>query len=279
MPRCLRKALAALSFAMFFGIGLVLGLVFFPLTRLVAWTRTRHQNLCTWLLAKSYPWFCYWMRFVGLIDYKRLALPKDLPKDRPYVLVANHPTLIDVLFCLGWFEGLTCVVKAAWFRGYLLRFVLRSTNYIAGPGLPRDDREFAPALDRMVDQLRAGHPFVVFPEGTRSPPHGLRRFHRGPFEAAVRAKVPVIPLFIAVRQPALNKEHPLPREHLRYTFEWLPWVDCGAQPVCSKVLRSQMETAFQNRLDRYLEEEELRPLAVADRQSRAADTYESLERA
>ena len=255
MPRWLRKSLACLSFAMFFGIGLALGLAFFPLTRLIAWTKPRHRDLCTRLLARSYPWFCYWMRLVGLIDYQRISLPEDLPRDRPYVLVANHPTLIDVLFCLGWFEGLTCVVKAAWFRGYLLRFVLRSTHYIAGPGLPGDDREFAPALDRMVVHLQAGHPFVVFPEGTRSPPYGLLPFHRGPFEAAVRAGVPVVPLFIAVRNPSLNKQDPLPQEHLDYTFEWLPWVDCGAEPIHSKELRYRMQAAFQRRLEQYLENE------------------------
>ena len=255
MPRWLRKFMAALSFAMFFGLGLVLGLVFFPVARLLTWRKERHRRLCTWMLGKGYPTFCYWMRLVGLIDYEPITLPDDLPKDRPYVLIANHPTLIDVLFCLGWFQGLTCVVKAAWFRGFLLRFLLRSTNYVAGPGLPGDDAAFAPALDRMVEQLRAGRPFVVFPEGTRSPPHGLLRFHRGPFEAAVRAGVPIVPLFIAVERPGLNKEHPLPPDYLKYTFDWLPWVDCAKEGANSKELRAQMQDAFQHRLDRYLRNE------------------------
>ena len=48
------------------------------------------------------------------------------------------------------------------------------------------------ALDRLAQSM----PMLVFPEGTRSPAGGLRRFRRGPFEIACRANVPVVPVLI-----------------------------------------------------------------------------------
>ncbi len=249
MPFAVRKLLAAISFPMFFGMGLLFGLLVFPALRLISGSKARHRRWCTALLAKSYPWFCFWMHRSGLLDYRPLALPPDLPLGRPYLLIANHPTLIDVLFPLGWFAGLTCVVKAAWFRSPLLRWLLRSTHYIPGPGLPGDAEGFGevdvpPALERMVRQLEAGHPLYVFPEGTRSPSGGLGRFQRGPFEAAVRAKALLLPMLIEVSPPGLNKEVPLVRGRMDYTFSWLPWVDCAVGMPDPKELRRAFEARY-----------------------------------
>jgi 1-acyl-sn-glycerol-3-phosphate acyltransferase len=270
LPTWLRAPVTVFTFAMFFSSGLVLGFVVLPLFFLLSLgSRQRFRNVSTRFLAWLYPWFCYWMKFIGLLDYERIGLPPELPRDRPYVLIANHPSLIDVLFCLGWFEGLTCVVKAAWFRSVLLGPIVRATHYIAGPGLPGDedddDGEDPASLRRMVQQLADGHPFVVFPEGTRSPPDRLLRFVRGPFEAAVRARVPVLPLFIGVDQPGLTKGIPLAPNRMTFSFEWLPIVDCGATDIDGRSLRNHYYRLYRERHERFLRERASRPGAeVAD---------------
>jgi 1-acyl-sn-glycerol-3-phosphate acyltransferase len=50
------------------------------------------------------------------------------------------------------------------------------------------------ALERAVARLRAGVSLAAFPEGTRSPDPGVRRFKRGAFVLALRAGVPVVPV-------------------------------------------------------------------------------------
>src|SRR5688500_11979208 len=165
LPQKLRKPVTVFTFGMFFVSGLLLGFVLLPIVfALSLGSPRRCRAIWTRFLALLYPWFCYWMKFVGLIDYERIALPPELPPDRPYVLIANHPTLIDVLFCLGWFRGLTSVVKASWYKSVLLGPVLRATHYIAGPGLAGDEGEDhvnPPSLARMVKQLDDGHPIIV----------------------------------------------------------------------------------------------------------------------
>lgn len=252
MPLWLRRALTVFSFFQFFTAGVVLGAVVFPLLRLVAWRRERHRTLCTRLLHRAYPFFLWWMRFAGLIDYRHIALPPDVPRDRAYVLIANHPTLIDTLFLLAWFDDLTCVVKASWWRSPLLGWLMRSTQYVPGPGLAGDDASDTPVLDRMVDHLRRGWPLLVFPEGTRAPPDGLLRFRRGAFEAAVRAGVPVVPLFIGVDEPGLTKGIPLQRKKMRFTFDWLPWTDGAAEGADPRALCDRYARLYAERHARFL---------------------------
>jgi 1-acyl-sn-glycerol-3-phosphate acyltransferase len=63
----------------------------------------------------------------------------------------------------------------------------------------------------------------VFPEGTRSPQGGLRRFRRGPFEIACRADVPVVPVLIRCEPLVLAKE--------------MPWYDVGLRTAFLTVTR------------------------------------------
>jgi 1-acyl-sn-glycerol-3-phosphate acyltransferase len=161
---------------------------------------------------------------------------------------------MDVLFCLGWLEGLTTVVKAGWYRSWILRWVVRSTHYVAGPGLPSDGDDYEPALERMVEAIEAGRSIVAFPEGTRSPPHELLKFHRGPFEVACRTGVPLVPLFIGIDNPALTKGVPLPVAKMRYTFDWLPWIDCSDEEVEARKLKGRYHRLFAERHERYLRE-------------------------
>ncbi len=254
MPVWLRKTLAALSFVMFFGAGITASLLFFPFLLLLTFSRERQRDFVSRWMSRAYPLFMWWLKVAGLIEYQPLSLPPDVPRDRPYVLIANHPSLIDVLFCLGWLEGLTTVVKAAWYKGWILRWVVKSTHYIAGPGLPGDEGDYEPALERMAEAIRAGRPVVAFPEGTRSPPHELLRFHRGPFEVACRTGVPLVPLFIGIDNPGLTKGVPLPNAKMRYTFDWLPWVDCGAEDVQARKLKGRYHRLYAERHERFLRE-------------------------
>jgi 1-acyl-sn-glycerol-3-phosphate acyltransferase len=58
-------------------------------------------------------------------------------------------------------------------------------------------------------RLAEGFPVLVFPEGTRSPYEGLRRFRRGAFEVARKSSVPLVPLFLRCAPPALGKGVPV----------------------------------------------------------------------
>ena len=249
MPRLLRATLVVLSFAMFFTAGALFGLVVFPLLRLVVWNGARHRRICTTLLQRSYPYFVYWLRVAGLVDYRPAPVPAALA-GRGYLLIANHPTILDVVLLLGSYEGLTSVVKATYYRSRLLRPMLRATSYVPGPGV--DDHEGAtPVLDRIVDHLRDGHPLVVFPEGTRSKPAQLRRFRRGVFEAALRAGVPIVALYLDLDTVGLCRERLFPRDVMRFEAEILEIVE-PEEAQDAAALANRFQRAYRRRFEQTL---------------------------
>jgi 1-acyl-sn-glycerol-3-phosphate acyltransferase len=54
-----------------------------------------------------------------------------------------------------------------------------------------------------------GFDVLVFPEGTRSPVGSLQPFHRGAFELAARANVPLVLLKLTCEPSALSKRLPI----------------------------------------------------------------------
>lgn len=230
MARALRLfvwvTLAPVMFA-YFGLGgFVLSWVVLPLVGLGARdpderVRRRHR-----VIARGYDSFHAMMRWAGHIDFDPRDNPVELPTG-PCVVVANHPTLIDTTAVMTLLRSACLVVKPSFFRSPLFRRLHRAAWNIEAV----EDVGGAAVIDAAVERLAHGFPVLIFPEGTRSPPGGLRRFRRGAFEIAARAGVPVLPLVITCDPPTLMKGVPiwaLPRRTAVMRVRALPPVDATA---------------------------------------------------
>jgi len=123
----------------------------------------------------------------------------DLPAVRGSVIAANHPSLIDVVVFVVAVPKTLYVAKHALLRNLFLRAVVRAT------ALPDDARLPESAAPLLAD----GWNVLVFPEGTRSPEAGgLRPFHRGAAQLALRAGVPLVPVRIDPSVRILGKRQP-----------------------------------------------------------------------
>ncbi|HKE17136.1 MAG TPA: polysaccharide deacetylase family protein [Kofleriaceae bacterium] len=123
------------------------------------------------------------------------------PASSPVVLVANHPTLCDVTAVVSLFPNVVCLARSAIVKNPLMGRLLRICGFVpTGPATLHD----------CVERLRMGFDVLIFPEGTRSPREGgLQIFHRGAFEIAIRAGVPIVLLKLTCRPPALSKSLPM----------------------------------------------------------------------
>jgi 1-acyl-sn-glycerol-3-phosphate acyltransferase len=203
-PRWLRLVLMGALFLLFFLGSPVIALVIFPLVRLTSSTVDRYRARCTHLLYLGTR-FIFWVaRFIGVADYDPLPFPASVDRSKPYVLISNHPTFIDMILLMGSFGELTCVTKGSWSRHWALGRLLRATNYLPGPG--SGIAESDDMLASMTAHLRAGFPLLVFPEGHRSHPDRLRRFRRGAVYAAAAANVPIVPLYLWLDRPYLTSD-------------------------------------------------------------------------
>lgn len=78
--------------------------------------------------------------------------------------------------------------------------------------IDRADRERSRrAIDQAAAALRAGHSFLIFPEGTRSRTGRLQPFKKGGFVMAIKGGAPVVPVAIRGARAAMQKGSPIVR--------------------------------------------------------------------
>lgn len=218
----LRVALTAVAFTGFFLGAAFLGSVLLQLARLWPGTLTERQRRCQRLVRASWVVFHDYLRWVGLVDFDRKRHALDVRA--PAIVIANHPTLIDIT-ALTVAVGPACIVaKKALFSNPLIGPLLRACGHIA-VGLPGDGTESA--VDQAEARLRSGHVVILFPEGTRSPVGGLGRFRLGAFELARRTGLAILPVRITAEPPALWKGLPwyaIPRQTVDFRLQTLPTI-------------------------------------------------------
>jgi 1-acyl-sn-glycerol-3-phosphate acyltransferase len=134
----------------------------------------------------------------------RVAGRENVPRDTAVVFCSNHESNVDppVLF-LALHRQLHILYKAELRNVPLMRTVLDVGGFVA---VDRGDRERSMrSLDEGAASLRAGNPFLIFPEGTRSRTGALLPFKKGGFIMAIKAQVPIVPVAIMGGRNAMRK--------------------------------------------------------------------------
>lgn len=164
---------------------------------------TRRAKRLQSITSRAYRFMHQWLGWtrITVLDHQK-ALP-DLPTG-PFVVIANHPTLMDVTAVTGLIGGACSIVKPALYQRTMIKPLMVGLGNVEGPG--PDLIRIGRVVDDCVDRLAWGLPVVIFPEGTRSPHGGLERFGRVAFEIACRAKVPLVSLTITCDPLYLSKQ-------------------------------------------------------------------------
>ncbi len=106
-----RLAGTGLSFVLFGAGGVVIGVIAFPLICLISRGDARRRIRARWLIHKAFALHLGTMKFLGVLDYRIDGL-EQLHQSRGELIVANHPTLIDVVFLISQLPQADCIVKA-----------------------------------------------------------------------------------------------------------------------------------------------------------------------
>jgi 1-acyl-sn-glycerol-3-phosphate acyltransferase len=195
--RVLRAGVAFFSFGV--GAIVVAGIVW-PLRLLPERTSARREVAVQRVVRAAFRLFAWWMRRLGLIRVSWIGA-EGLRGSAPRLVVANHPTLIDVVLLLAQLPQADCVVKTAARRNPFMRSIVTAAGYLA------NDHGDA-LVDACAERIARGRSVVLFPEGTRSPRGGLRRFQRGAAHIALKSGCPIVPVVITCRPPILLKGQP-----------------------------------------------------------------------
>lgn len=142
------------------------------------------------------------LRWTRIVDFDPRDHARQIP-DHACVLVANHPTLMDISALLAADANLVYPVKPSLFNSFWARPLFRQTGQFEGAG--QDPLRIGQMVEAAAERLAAGQRVIIFPEGTRSPDRGLHPFGRVAFEIAQRAAVPIVPLVIRCTPRFLGK--------------------------------------------------------------------------
>lgn len=129
----------------------------------------------------------------------------QMPPDprRPYVVVSNHESFVDILLIshLPW--EMKWLSKVELFRVPVLGWLMHLAGDIpVKRGLGASAAE---AMARGREVLARGVSVMIFPEGTRSTKPELLPFKDGAFRLAIDAGVPILPLAVHGTATALRK--------------------------------------------------------------------------
>ncbi len=194
-----RLVATALSF-LFFGLGgLALRLIWFPLLSLLPGDRLARRRRVRAAIRRAFYLHVWFMHRSGVLTFQvdgaeRLGRPGQM-------VIANHPSLIDVVFLGSLMRDANCVVKQSLWRNPCMRGPIRAAEYISNNGSPE-------MLEEAAAVLREGQTLIVFPEGTRTVPGAAPVFHRGAAAIALRGAHTITPVFITVRPTTLTKAEP-----------------------------------------------------------------------
>ncbi len=188
-----------LSFSLFGLGGLCIGVLVYPLLCLLIWRRQPRRRAMQYVVHLGFRFFIEFMVFVGVMSYRVEGREKLLAPGQ--LIIANHPTLIDVVLLIAQIPHSNCVVKQSLLLNPFTRGPALSAGYVANTGS-------ADFVDRCLAVLNAGETLVIFPQGTRSTPGQRSSFRRGTANIALRAGVPLRPVIIDCQPSTLTKGLP-----------------------------------------------------------------------
>jgi 1-acyl-sn-glycerol-3-phosphate acyltransferase len=193
-----RCAITSGCFIAFAISGMVFSLLIFPALCLVGSERRRSYS--QWLIHKFFSFIVAVLRFTGCMRLETAGIER-LRKAGAVLVIANHPTYIDIVVLLSLIPAANCVVKSDHWDSPVFGGILRAAGWIRSSRADLLLEDCGRALD-------AGEPIIIFPEGTRSNPGAPVKFMRGAAYIALKSAKPIVPVLLRCEPLFLTKGAP-----------------------------------------------------------------------
>ncbi|MDR0588599.1 MAG: 1-acyl-sn-glycerol-3-phosphate acyltransferase [Burkholderiales bacterium] len=185
-----------LSFSLFGLGGLFLRFAVFPTIRLLVWNREKSIQYSRQAVRYSFLGFIHMVQAFGVFRFEIKG--KERLNRKGLLIVANHPSLIDIVFLIAFVKHATCIVKSGLLNNIFTNGPIRAAGYIGN-----DDAE--ELVSDCAKALKEGSNLIIFPEGTRTRKDGVIRTHRGAAHIALRSQCNITPVLIRCEPRMLTK--------------------------------------------------------------------------
>lgn len=202
----------ALSYSVFGFGGILLSLFIAPSLYLLPGGGDARERRAQAVIHFSFKIYIEMMKVLGVLSYEIKNVDK-LASSK--LILANHPSLIDVVFLISLVPNANCVVKGALTRNPCIRYVIKVAGYIIN-----DDSD--DLIQSASAAFEKGHALIIFPEGTRTTPYQPVKLKRGAANVAIRTDVDITPVLIECSPSTLTKNdrwYDVPKNKVRFRIE------------------------------------------------------------
>lgn len=209
---CWRWLATAFSFFIFGVGGVILTLVVFPVLYCLPAKKIDREVKAKAIIHHTFRLYIEIMRKLGVLSYDIEGLSK---LDNAQLVLANHPSLIDVVFLIALIPNANCVVKGKLVKNPFTRSPVRTAGYI----INENNENVLEEANASFTKLNA---LIVFPEGTRSVPESSIALKRGAANIAVRTAADITPVIIQCSPSTLTKKdkwYQIPQKRVHFTIQ------------------------------------------------------------
>lgn len=244
--RIWRLVATGIGFAIFGIFGVLFKIILLPYTLRSTEGDLPRQIKARRLVGKSWYWFTRYLEKSGILEaefegFERLGRPGQL-------ILANHPSLLDVVFILSRVPEANCIVKAGLQNNPSMSSQIRACGYIPNT----EDLDFIDNIHAILQK----ECLLVFPEGTRTGWDGHVAFHRGAVSMGLRSAKIITPITIQMQPPNFKKGQPwykIPAQKVRYRFivgddiDPADWLAEKPLPIAARRLNEHLQQYFNER--------------------------------
>jgi len=207
----------------FFGLSsLILVVIVFPLMYLFLHPRERFKKYGRRLVSASFKFFVSLMHFIGVVNLETDNREKYRHLSSK-IVVANHPSLLDVVMLISLIPNADCIVNTSLNRNFIVKGVVRQLYILNSLDLEN-------ILQACAESLKKGNCLIIFPEGTRTPRSCKVILKKGAARIALYSGCNIVPVHIGgTDKYGLGKKDPWtgfnPRERYVYGVSMGPEIN------------------------------------------------------
>ena len=186
-------------FALFGLGGLFMSVTILPLQRLIISDKLKQKAVARMTVHYGFRIFVNTMQFLGVFRVK-INGAKQLQQLKGKIIIANHPSFVDVVVLISQIKNADCVVKSHLFKNPFMRGVLRASGYISNSDPDQ-------LMEDCAASLALGNNIVIFPEGTRTNKNKPLKLQRGFANIAMRSQTDLLFILLKVTPSTLTKDN------------------------------------------------------------------------
>ncbi len=232
-----------ISFFLFGVVGVLFWGILFPLLDKFIMQNIPKKLRSRLLMSRIFQLYMEFMRIIGILTYEVQGGERLNALGR--LIIANHPSLLDVVFLISQIRNVTCIVKPALAANPFMRIPIQAMGYIYA-----DDPEAV--VKQCAEELHEGCSLIIFPEGTRTTPGKPLKFLRGAATIALESKANILPVIICCSPTTLTKRekwYQIP--HKKFTLSLTVGEDFELDAIDENASRSLATRNITRQLEKY----------------------------